>query len=528
MLSFRYGGVDGHRYALEDRGDVVVVRTKRQGARHDPSPLSRRSRSAASRLTPLFGFAPAGVGVYQAPEGSSEQLAEDLDADPEVEFAGRGLRDGFGAPVVYTENLFVKFVDGMSRGQCEEVIERHGLGVKRLLDYTANGYFVGPPQRIGRAVFSLGEELLERDEVALCHPELVREVNWRAAFSQQWHLHETEIGGQRIDAHASVAAAWELTEGDGIVIAVIDDGVEIEHEELVSAGKVVAPHSFAGTYSDDPRPPEGANHGTACSGVACADGAFGAAGVAPRARLMPLRSSAALGSQGEADAFAWAADRGADVISCSWGPPDGRWWDPDDPAHDDVVPLPDATRLALDYAVDQGRGGRGCVIAWASGNGNESVDNDGYASYESVIAVGACNDTGKKSAYSDYGKALWCAFPSNHGEPSLTPGIWTTDRSGAEGYNSGNPTMGDAAGHYTNSFGGTSSACPGVAGVAGLVLARNPDLRWDEVKDIIARTCDRIDEDSGQYDDAGHSPLYGYGRVNAAAAVRAAGGEAGA
>lgn len=522
MLSFRYGGLEGDRYALEDRGDVVVVRTKRHGARHDVSPLSRRSRSLVSGLTPLFGFAPAGVGVYQAPGGGSEELASDLYEDPEVDFAGRGLRDDFGAPVVYTENLFVKFADGMDRARCEEVLSRQGLAVKRSLDYTDNGFFVGPAERIGREIFGLAEELLERDEVALCHPELVRELSWRGAFPQQWHLHAVEIGGRKIDAHANVSAAWETTEGDGIVIAVIDDGVDIEHEELASAGKVVAPHSFATPYSDNPRPPEGANHGTACSGVACADGAVGAAGVAPRARLMPLRSSAALGSQGEADAFAWAADHGADVISCSWGPADGRWWDPDDPGHEDVVPLPDATRLALDYAVHQGRGGRGCVIVWAAGNGNEPVDNDGYASYEKVIAVGACNDTATKSAYSDYGKAMWCAFPSNHGEPSLTPGIWTTDRTGAEGYNSGNPTLGDVAGHYTNSFGGTSSACPGVAGVAGLVLATNPQLGWEEVKDIIARTCDRIDEGGGQYDQAGHSPFYGYGRVNAAAAVRAA------
>jgi len=150
---------------------------------------------------------------------------------------------------------------------------------------------------------------------------------------------------------------------------------------------------------------------------------------------MPLRMVSGLGSQDEADAFAWAADHGADVISCSWGPVDGRWWDPDDPRHDQVVLLPDSTRLAIDYAVANGRGGKGCPITWAAGNGNEDVGNDGYASYEDVIAVAACNDRGEKSAYSDYGDAVWCCFPSSHGEPSVTPGIWTTDRSGIEGYN---------------------------------------------------------------------------------------------
>lgn len=237
---------------------------------------------------------------------------------------------------------------------------------------------------------------------------------------------------------------------------------------------------------------------------------------------MPLRMVSGLGSQDEADAFVWAAEHGADVISCSWGPVDGRWWDPDDPRHHQVVALPDSTRLAIDYAVTQGRNGKGCPITWAAGNGNEDVGNDGYASYEKVIAVAACNDGGRKSAYSDYGEAVWCCFPSSNGEPSLTPGIWTTDRRGIEGYNQGDATLGDDAGHYTNSFGGTSSSCPGVAGVIALALARNPELSWQEVKELLRGACDRIDEAEGDYDEDGHSPHYGYGRVNAHAAVEAA------
>jgi subtilisin-like proprotein convertase family protein len=80
-------------------------------------------------------------------------------------------------------------------------------------------------------------------------------------------------------------------------------------------------------------------------------------------------------------------------------------------------------------------------------------------------------------------------------------------------------THGDKAGNYCNDFGGTSSAAPGVAGVAALVLARNPTLRWDEVRDILKNACDRIDTSGGKYSAAGHSKFYGYGRVNAAKAA---------
>ena len=93
-----------------------------------------------------------------------------------------------------------------------------------------------------------------------------------------------------------------------------------------------------------------------------------------------------------------------------------------------------------------------------------------------MIAVAACNDSGTRSAYSDMGRGLWCAFPSNHGEPSLTPGIWTTDRSGPRATTPATRRSATTAGDYTNSFGGTSSACPGVAGVAALMLAVNPEL----------------------------------------------------
>ena len=363
--------------------------------------------------------------------------------------------------------------------------------------------------------------------VKCCHPELVHPLRERRWFPSQWHLAESAVQGKLVQAHAHIVEAWETSKGKGTVIAVIDDGVDVDHPEFKSAGKIISPRDVT-LRVDDPRPKTSRDkHGTACAGVACADGNHGASGVAPEAKLMPIRYASGLGSQAEANAFVWAAEHGADVISCSWGPMDGAWHNPNDPLHDALSPLPDSTRIAIEYAIGKGRKGKGCVIVWAAGNGNESVDNDGYASYEKVIAVAASSDQNDRCKYSDFGNAVWCAFPSNQvGGNALTPGIWTTDRAGSAGYNRGDENQGDLQGDYTNSFGGTSSACPGVAGVAALILSCNPGLQWHEVKEIIKSSCDRIDEANGQYDENGHSPLYGYGRVNAAKAVAAVSGPA--
>jgi subtilisin family serine protease len=446
-----------------------------------------------------------------------------LKKEPSVHFAGRVLVDPKSqTPVVYTENAFIKFVDDCKAAQARQLLKKHGFTTRRVLKYARNAYMIAAPEGVGLELFDLVARLFEEDAVELLHPELVRRAARKGAFANQWHLRKSTINGKVIDQHASVEAAWSLADGNGVTIAIIDDGVDLDHEEFRSSGKIIAPRDVT-LGSDNPRPGFGDRHGTACAGVACADGSFGASGVAPKARLIPIRLASGLGSQAEADAFVHAAQNGADVISCSWGPEDGRWWDPNDPKHNLVVPIPDSTRLAIDFATTQGRNGKGCVVLFAAGNGNEPVENDGYASYSKVVAVAAVNDMGVKSAYSDFGKAVWCAFPSNDTiEPRPTSGIWTTDNSGNSGYNPGQTAKGDAAGNYTNSFGGTSSACPGAAGVAALVLSRNNNLRWDEVREILKNSCDKIDSAGGAYDAEGRSAKYGFGRLNARKAVELA------
>ena len=525
MYEYRFGGKEGTTRSLALSEDMLVVRAR--GSRQPRSSGRVRSRDLMTSLAPVAAFRHANLEVMRvheaAREANHEAVLAELKDDGGFEFAGHCLMDEIShKPVIYTENLFVSFHRGVRQAVVKSLLDSRSLQVKRRLKYADNAYFVGCPENTGRDVFDLAMSMLmENAEVEFCHPELLRERHEKVVYPHQWHLRRTLYDNNLIDAHVAVEAAWQHSTGSGITVAVIDDGVDIDHVEFRARGEIIEP--FDATLNvDDPRPKfSDDNHGTACAGVACASGEDGASGVAPDANLMPIRLMSGLGSQQEADSFVWATQKGADVISCSWGPRDGDWSDPTDPLHQQSVALPDSTRLASQFAATQGRNGRGCVICWAAGNGNESVDNDGYASNPDVIAVGACSDQNRRSVYSDFGRALWCVFPSNDFNNPQTRGIWTTDRLGQRGYNSGNANLDHPHGDYTDDFGGTSSACPGVAGVAALMLAKNPALTSIDVRNIIRDTADKIDQKNAGYDASGHSLLYGYGRVNAANSVNA-------
>jgi subtilisin-like proprotein convertase family protein len=159
------------------------------------------------------------------------------------------------------------------------------------------------------------------------------------------------------------------------------------------------------------------------------------------------------------------------------------------------------------------------VILFAAGNENSPLDgvkdgvqhHQGFALHPNVIAVAASNSLDLRSSYSNFGPAIALCAPSS-GSPGR--GIVTTDRRGAEGYDSAD---------FTATFGGTSSATPLAAGLAALVLSANPDLTSAEVKAVMMDTADKIDTAGGAYQ-SGHSAFYGHGRINAERAVAVAAG----
>lgn len=533
-FTYHTGGKKSKKLTLVESPDLVAVRPQK-GKSLAQSLNSEASKKIKRGFDEEEKFAEANVTILKSTKKTKKEAVAQRDKaraafkkEKNLRFAGRVLLDEKSKqPVLYTDNIFLKFKDHITEADCLKLIEENQLVLKRKLDFATNSYFVNTKDGTGWGVFKLTTDLLKKPEIEICQPELIRKKGKKAIHSSQWHLKKTLLGEIEINQHANVEAAHKIATGKGVIIAVIDDGVDTLHEEFNVPGKIVFPYDATRKQPDGNPKLSGESHGTCCAGVAAASGKFQASGVAPDAKLMPIRNASGLGSITEGESIGYAFTNGADVISCSWGPEDGKWWVDKDPIHKQAYVLDPYTKEVIDNAVKNGRNGKGCIITFAAGNGNENCDIDGYISYENVIAVAACNDRGTRSIYSDYGKCIWVCFPSNdygwvrrkpnesHPEPS-TSGIWTTDRSGRKGGNK------KVNGHYCTDFGGTSSACPGVAGVIALMLEVNPDLTFTEVKNILRTTADKIDKQNGQYDKKGHSKFYGYGRVNAEKAVKKA------
>lgn len=333
----------------------------------------------------------------------------------------------------------------------------------------------------------------------------------------QWHLRNTEENGGEAGIDVNVTTAWDTCSGDGVRIGIVDDGLEVGHPDLLANVDLDNGYDF-NDRDGDPSPGEKDSHGTACAGVAAARGGngIGVTGVAPEATLVGLRLIAAPTTDlEEADAFAFRQNI-IQIKSNSWGPYDG--------AYGTGGPGP-LSLAALENAATTGRDGKGTVFLWAAGNGNYSGDDsnyDGWANTPRAIAVSAINDKGRSSWYSEPGANILVCAPSSGGEQGIT----TTDRTSSAGYNEEGGTVeypDFPELDYTNTFGGTSSATPAVAGVVALMLEANPALTVRDVQEILVRTAVKNDPFNGGWvtNGAGYHfhERYGAGLVDASAAT---------
>lgn len=357
-----------------------------------------------------------------------------------------------------------------------------------------------------------------------------------ALFPKQWHL-KAAANAKRLGSDIRVLPVWlgagsnaPLT-GEGVRIAIVDDGIDMLHSDLLPNLDTEDNHwDWNDSPPDnDPMAKWQAEdfHGTAVAGLAAARGGnnIGVTGVAPRATLVGFRFLSAMTDDSEdADVML----RGNDVIEIknnSWGPAP-TILDPD--FYSELGWSGPLTVAARRTAALTGRGGKGVLSVWASGNERylgDQGNKDGFSNSIYGIPVGALNANGTVAHFSEGGSHLVCVSPG-------AAGVVTTDLRASQGYNTGiepgELTGSLAMRDFTQKFGGTSAAAPILSGMLALMLEANPSLGWRDVKEILLRSSTRIDgSNAGWVSRHGglygsmikHHELYGGGAIDAGQAM---------
>jgi subtilisin family serine protease/Tol biopolymer transport system component len=348
--------------------------------------------------------------------------------------------------------------------------------------------------------------------------------SWGQTFPDLWGLHNI-----RADS------AWDLSTGTGVVVAVIDTGLNFDHPELApnvwtNPGEDLNGDGRLGGYNACPMPNGDFNcvdddgngyaddvhgwqfpaktgdvydhvgHGSHVSGTLAAVGnnGGGVIGVAWNARLMPLNvwgDFAGAADVNIARAVVYAVENGAAVVNMSFGG-----------LGDSLV-----QRDAIAFGVSQG-----LVLVAAAGNDAIDVRSVSPADLDGVIAVGAVDHLDQPAGFSNFGGKLELAAPGggDSGPPRYLPEASILSTTGVQL----DPLLEMDAfvpPFYMPSFqrlAGTSMAAPHVSGVAALILSRHPEFTVEQVRQVLRDSADDLGP-------PGRDARYGYGRLNAARAV---------
>ena len=343
--------------------------------------------------------------------------------------------------------------------------------------------------------------------------------SWGNSYDDLWGL-------KKIQADL----AWETAQGEGIVVAVVDTGLDYNHTDIAQsvwsnaaeASGVPGVDDDGNGYVDDIRgrhfdfvylggavsdndvmDTDSSGHGTFVAGIIAAAGnnAIGIVGVAPQAKIMPVKimdSNGFNASEAYANGILYAALNGADVINLSWGCSNCS---------------ESAGNPAVADAIDVARG-LGAVVVTSAGNWRSDVKDAFLAGMPDVLTVSSTDDSDVNAAFSNRGFLVDIAAPGGGGwyDGILDSSSILSLKSSSVGTFNGTVV----GGTYLRSS-GTSASAAYVSGVAALVLSANPALTTGQVAAIIRQSAD--DQLGSPLDTQGYDPYFGWGRVNASRAV---------
>lgn len=364
-------------------------------------------------------------------------------------------------------------------------------------EFDKNIYLLSSSIYNTQEIFNIVNILQKDNNIIFAEPNFIRLLNPNTSdpyFSSQWAIKQNNGIDLKIEK------AWNITRGEGVRVAVLDEGVDLNHTDL-KANLLLGYDATGNNSKGAPNYHTDDAHGTSCAGIIAAEANnnIGITGIAYDAKIFPIRiaysNGIPLGIRGRGwitsdeiigNAINWTWQKGADVLSNSWGGGSPSF----------------IISEAINNALTKGRNGKGCVVVFATGNYNTEVSYPANSNAD-IITVGAISPCGERKSPSSCDTEKW---GSNYGRELdvMAPGVLiaTTDLQGDNGYNpkvfihreaGGTKLTSDFSNKdYTNCFNGTSSACPHVAGVAALILSVNPDLTAKQVADIIEQTAQKV------------------------------------
>ncbi len=285
----------------------------------------------------------------------------------------------------------------------------------------------------------------------------IENISWDEKVDEQWGLYNTT--NDTIDINAS--SAWNYSTGRGIKIAVIDTGVEHTHIDLINNIDPYCYDTHTGTNNHSIRGST-RHHGTHIAGIIAAERNNGIciSGVAPDSKLISKCIDLGVSATGDkiSDGIFKAVTNNADILNCSWGGGGSN-----------------KITDAIDYAIDYGRNGKGCIVVKSAGNSGDSITFPGNHRPE-ILVVGSLQKNGLKKTTSCFGYNLDVVAPGDN--------ILSTRLNDSMDFGSG-----------------TSYAAPYISGIAALILELNPDLTGQQVRDIIEQSTIKVEprDNEGEY-----------------------------
>ena len=384
--------------------------------------------------------------------------------------------------------------DDITSAIFDQLSQKRTIPARNLKAFDFANVYIFKNVRTDKPVEELAKDLSSDPNIEYAEPNYVYTVN--NSYPNDPYFYTSGSWGQTYDDlyalkfdKLNAQPAWDVVRGSGVVVAVIDTGVDYSHSDIMgnmwqdSNGN----YGYDFYYNDDD-PMDGYGHGTHCAGTIAAVGNnnLGVIGVAPEAKIMAVKGFSDSGKGSDetlAPSIYYAANKGADILSNSWG----------GSVYSQMI------KDAVDYAYYN----MGCLVLASSGNSNWDLGViPAYpACYESVIAVAATDSDDQKGSFSNYGDKIEVS----------APGVGVLSLLAEDSFFAINYPSRIVGGEYFY-LSGTSMACPHVAGVAALALSHRPELSNLELRSILRQGVDDIGE-------AGKDIYFGYGRVNALATL---------